>query len=139
MASTQYVRFSLRSTNVASRLRMLHEVKKCALSIQHTKFRKFRLIQNMKPTISVWSDRKYRSFVSCLQEQKPNAQWLGSGLSNRSHRIVPLGTLNVRNFHRRTGRGGGGARGAVFCATQIFWAARENLGKASFQRCLHFI
>ena len=39
--------------------------------------------------------------------------------------------------HRRTGKGGGvGARGAAappkFWATQIFWAARENLGKASF-------
>ena len=69
VASTQYVRFSLRSINVAGRLRMSHEVKKCGLFIQHTKFRKFRLIHKMKRTISVWSDRKYRSFVSCLQEQ----------------------------------------------------------------------
>ena len=39
-------------------------------------------------------------------------------------------------LHRRTGGGGGGARGATdppkFWATQLFWAARENLGKASF-------
>ena len=35
--------------------------------------------------------------------------------------------------HRRTGRGGeGGCSPPKFWATQIFWAARENLGKASF-------
>ena len=35
--------------------------------------------------------------------------------------------------HRRTGRGGeGGCSAPKFWATQIFWAARENLGKASF-------
>ena len=35
-------------------------------------------------------------------------------------------------LHRRTGRGGeGGCRPPKFWATQIFWAARENLGKAS--------
>ena len=32
--------------------------------------------------------------------------------------------------HRRTGRGGGSPPN--IWATQIFWAARENLGKASF-------
>ena len=37
--------------------------------------------------------------------------------------------------HRRTGRGGeGGCSPPKFWATQIFWAARENLGKASFLR-----
>ena len=39
----------------------------------------------------------------------------------------------LHHLHRRMGRG---ARGAAaprkFWATQIFWAARENLGKASF-------
>ena len=44
---------------------------------------------------------------------------------------------NTRNIaiatHRRTGRGGeGGCSPPKFWATQIFWAARENLGKASF-------
>ena len=35
--------------------------------------------------------------------------------------------------HRRTGRGGeGGCSPPKFWATQIFWAARENLGKANF-------
>ena len=35
--------------------------------------------------------------------------------------------------HRRTGRWGeGGCSPPKFWATQIFWAARENLGKASF-------
>ena len=35
--------------------------------------------------------------------------------------------------HRRTDRGGeGGCSPPKFWATQIFWAARENLGKASF-------
>ena len=35
--------------------------------------------------------------------------------------------------HRRTGRGGeGGCSPPKFWATQIFWAARENLGKARF-------
>ena len=35
--------------------------------------------------------------------------------------------------HRRTGRGGeGGCSPPKFWATQVFWAARENLGKASF-------
>ena len=33
--------------------------------------------------------------------------------------------------HRRTGRGGeGGCSPPKFWATKIFWAARENLGKA---------
>ena len=37
------------------------------------------------------------------------------------------------NIHRRTGRGGeGGCSPPKVWATQIFWAARENLGKASF-------
>ena len=43
-------------------------------------------------------------------------------------------------IHRRTGRGGGDEGGCSppkFWATQIFWAARENLGKASFQRRFH--
>ena len=39
----------------------------------------------------------------------------------------------IINYHRRTGRGGeGGCSPPKFWATQIFWAARENLGKASF-------
>ena len=40
----------------------------------------------------------------------------------------------------RAGGGGGGEGGAgppKFWATQIFWAARENLGKASFERRFH--
>ena len=37
-------------------------------------------------------------------------------------------------MHRRTGRGGeGGCSPPKVWATQIFWAARENLGKASFK------
>ena len=36
-------------------------------------------------------------------------------------------------WHRRTGWGGeGGCSSPKFWATQIFWAARENLGKANF-------
>ena len=91
----------------------------------------------MKPTISVWSDRKYRPFVPCLQEQKPNAQWLGSGLSNRSHRIVPLGTLNVRNFHRRTGRGGGGEGGCVLCNSD-FLGSERKFGQSQFLKTSPF-
>ena len=41
-------------------------------------------------------------------------------------------------MHRRTGRGGeGGCSPPKFWATQIFWVARENLGKASFSRRRH--
>ena len=41
--------------------------------------------------------------------------------------------------HRRTGRGGGGGGGgpSQYWATQIFWAVRENLSKASFKRRFH--
>ena len=40
--------------------------------------------------------------------------------------------------HRRTGWGGeGGCSPPKFWATQVFLAARENLGKASFQRRFH--
>ena len=42
--------------------------------------------------------------------------------------------------HRRTGRGVGGGGAAAppkFWATQIFWAVRENLSKASFKRRFH--
>ena len=40
--------------------------------------------------------------------------------------------------HRRTGRGGeGGYSPPKVWATQIFWAARENLGKANFWRRFH--
>ena len=40
--------------------------------------------------------------------------------------------------HRRTGRGvGGAAAPSKFWATQIFWAVRENLSKASFKRRFH--
>ena len=49
--------------------------------------------------------------------------------------------VTCRFLHSRTGRGGGGGpRGAAApqsLGTQIFWAARENLGKASFKRRLH--
>lgn len=40
------------------------------------------------------------SFVSCLQEQWANMQWLGSGLCNWNvhNCTVPLGTWNLRNF-----------------------------------------
>ena len=40
------------------------------------------------------------SFVSCLQEQWANMQWLGSGLCNWNvhNCTVPLGTCNLRNF-----------------------------------------
>ena len=45
---------------------------------------------------------------------------------------------NSSHEHRRTGRGDeGGCSPPKFWATQIFWAARENLGKASFQRRFH--
>ena len=43
--------------------------------------------------------------------------------------------INVleHRLHRRTGRGSeGGCSPPKFWATQIFWVARENLGKASF-------
>ena len=47
-------------------------------------------------------------------------------------------TVERTKTHRRTGRGGEGGEGGCsppkFWATQIFWAARENLGKASFLR-----
>ena len=40
--------------------------------------------------------------------------------------------------HRRTGRGGeGGCSPPKVRATQVFWAARGNLGKASFKGLLH--
>ena len=44
-------------------------------------------------------------------------------------------TFDIRDLHRRTGRGGEGDCSPPppkFWATQIFWAAREKLGKASF-------
>ena len=44
-----------------------------------------------------------------------------------------LGILVIAFCHRRTGRGGeGGCSPPKFWATQIFWTARENLGKACF-------
>ena len=55
---------------------------------------------------------------------------------SRLRRQTMLAPLAKR--HRRTGRGGeGGCSPPKFCATQNFWAARENLGKASFQRRFH--
>ena len=43
------------------------------------------------------------------------------------------GNLRCHERHRRKGRGGeGGCSPPKFWETQIFWAARENLGKASF-------
>ena len=46
---------------------------------------------------------------------------------------VEFRTNTYSNDHRRTGRGGeGGCSPPKFWATQIFWAARENLGKVSF-------
>ena len=46
-------------------------------------------------------------------------------------------TVERTKTHRRTGRGGGASGAAApprFWASQIFWAARENLGKTSFLR-----
>ena len=48
--------------------------------------------------------------------------------------------LSIIAFHSRTGRRGeGGCSPPKFWATQIFWAARENLGKASFLRRFHVL
>ena len=48
---------------------------------------------------------------------------------------IPGSHKNVTFHHRRTVRGGeGGCSPPKFGATQFFWAARENLGKASFLR-----
>ena len=41
---------------------------------------------------------QYRSFVFCLQEQKPNARWFGSGLCNRNAPFHWVRTWNVRTF-----------------------------------------
>ena len=44
-----------------------------------------------------------------------------------------VASFTVKRKHRRTCRAGeGGWSPPKFWATQIFWAARENLGKASF-------
>ena len=53
----------------------------------------------------------------------------------RTHGLVAVLFLKRYGFdiHRRTDRGGeGGCSPPKVWATQIFWAARENLGKASF-------
>ena len=47
--------------------------------------------------------------------------------------LLPLFFEIRYSDHRRTGQGGeGGCNPPKFWATQIFWTARENLGKASF-------
>ena len=63
-------------------------------------------------------------------------------LTNKEALTVPCSVVKYaergRREHRRTGRRGeGGCSPPKFWATQIFWAARENLGKASFQRRFH--
>ena len=60
-----------------------------------------------------WSDRnvpfyltklclpQYHSFVSCLQEQKPNVRWLGWGLCNRNvpfHWVHEISEISNWNF-----------------------------------------
>ena len=52
---------------------------------------------------SIWQNccPQYRSFVSCLQKQQPNARWLGSGLCNRNvplHWASGISEISKRNF-----------------------------------------
>ena len=57
--------------------------------------------------------------------------FLGGG--GRGGGAVAASFAVKRKKHRRTGRAGEGCWSPPkFWATQIFWAARENLGKASF-------
>ena len=71
---------------------------------------------------------------------RPTAQvprWAGNvsrGPGSFPGRFWRTGVPSIRRcWHRRTGRGGeGGCSPPKFWATQIFWAARENLGKVSF-------
>ena len=58
-------------------------------------------------------------------------------------KLMPKNSLNLYTQslgdHRRTGRGDeGGCSPPKVWATQSFWAARENLGKASFYRRFPF-
>ena len=55
------------------------------VSFHSTQFRKFRLVHPIgSGHFGKNCCAQYRSFVFCLQEQKPNARWFGSGLCNRN-------------------------------------------------------
>ena len=71
------------------------------------------LVQNRAPRIVTFT-KKYEHITPSLID----LHWL---------------PVKYRIIHRRTGRGGeGGCSPPKFWANQIFWAARENLGKAIF-------
>ena len=73
-------------------------------------------VLNERPHAKIIKTRNYKSF------NKTNFQ-----------RDISSAPFHVASIHRRTGRWGeGGCSPPKFWATQIFWATRENLGKASF-------
>ena len=69
---------------------------------------------------------------------KENTFYKGNGkkIMKKKQREGKNGPITFHLFPMVIGVRAGGARGAAappkFWATQIFWAARENLGKASF-------
>ena len=79
-------------------------------------------LQLVLPTFLEWIEPNFLSHWATLQHARPT-----DGLTPDS--ISPPQSMYD---HRRTGRGGeGGCSAPKFWAAQIFWAARENLGKAS--------
>ena len=62
-----------------------------------------------------------------FQKQFPAPNWL-----KNSGEVALYMLTQACRPSMREGRGGGGSPPRNFRATQIFWAARGNLGKASF-------
>ena len=74
-------------------------------------------------------------YAKCLQTKILGlARSVNPILFSLSFNSTSINISGSMNAHRRTGRGGGegGCSPLKFWATQIFWAARENLGKAIF-------
>ena len=73
--------------------------------------------------------------MACSKYQEKNREY--TKLATKSETIIYKLLVNLGV------RAGEGARGVAappkFWATQIFWAARENLGKVSFQDVSMFI
>ena len=77
------------------------------------------------------------SSASSVHENQLQTMFYGNaitgGVFNINIASSQSAVSSLESEHRRTGRGGeGGCSPPKFWATPIFWAARENLGKASF-------